>query len=766
MFTVLQKKQLAENIYRMRIHAPRIATKRQTGQFVIVRPVEGGERVPLTIADADPRALSITIIFQAVGHSTRELAGIDEGQGLRDVVGPLGQPTEVEECRHAVCVGGGVGVAVIWPVVKALRQKARRVTGIISARRKDLLILEDEMAAVCDELKVATDDGSHGHHGFPTDLLQELIEGSDRPDAVYAVGPVPMMAAVSELTRPFAVRTVVSLNSIMVDGTGMCGGCRVTVGGETKFTCVDGPEFDGHLVDFRELQHRLRQYDGHPGARALPQYEPARGCDKKHTDLQEALLKAGRAAARARDIPRQPMPEQSPDHRIKNFEEVPLGLSPDQAKMEASRCLQCKRPKCVDGCPVGVDIPTFIQRIAEGKFIEAARKIKEDNALPAICGRVCPQEDQCEGLCVLGRVSEPVAIGNLERFAADCEAASGQGEVPAARVGAGVKVAVVGSGPAGLTAAGELARLGYEPVIFEALHEPGGVLTYGIPEFRLPKAIVRREIDGLRAMGVKVETNFVVGKTATIQDLLNGEYATVFIGSGAGLPIFGGVPGENLNGVMSANEYLTRVNLMRAYDPDSPTPVLIKPRVAVLGGGNVAMDSARTALRLGAEEVTLVYRRSVKESPAREAELHHAEEEGLQFRWLCNAVEVLGDEKGWVRGLRCVEMRLGEPGPDGRRKPYPVEGSEFDIPVEMVIVAYGNRPHPLIPRTTEGLKIARWGTIVVDEATGETSLEGVYAGGDIVTGAATVILAMGSGKKAAAAISNYLSKKAAAARAG
>ncbi len=756
-FEILNKQELAPETYMMTIHVPRIAVARQVGQFVVVRPTERGERVPLTVARADRQALSISIVFQAVGGSTRKLAAMEPGDLVPDVVGPLGKPTEIEPAGHAVAVGGGVGIALIWPIAGALARQTGRLTGIISARNQERLILRDELSKVCDELKIATDDGSAGYHGFPTDLLQEMLESEEDIDAVYAVGPVPMMAAVSDVTRPFGVRTIVSLNPIMVDGTGMCGGCRVTVGGETKFACVDGPEFDGHQVDFKELARRLSQYDDDFRKRNLPEYEPAHSCDREHTRLQEAMLEAGRTAGKAADIPRQPMPEQPAEGRIRNFEEVPLGLRPEQAVVEAQRCLQCKKPQCVDGCPVGIDIPGFIARIAQEDFTGAAEVLKQDNALPAVCGRVCPQEDQCEGLCVLGRRSDPVAIGNLERFAADYEREEGLVEAPPVTDNPKARVAVVGSGPAGLTAAGELARLGYAPTVFEALHEPGGVLLYGIPSFRLPKEIVAQEVDYVRSMGVEVVCDFVVGKTATIEDLFEEGFEAVFIGSGAGTPIFGGVPGENLNGVLSANEYLTRVNLMRGYRSDYATPVMVRDRVAVLGGGNVAMDSARTALRLGAEEVSIVYRRSVEESPARDAELEHAREEGIRLMWLHNAVEVLGNEDGWVTGLRCRRMELGEPGEDGRRRPIPIEGSETDIAVDMVIVAYGNRPHPLVPQTTPGLKVTDWGTIDADEVTGETSLAGVYAGGDIVTGAATVIQAMGAGKRAARSIERYLS---------
>jgi len=759
MHHILSKELLAPDVYRITVHAPRISTKRKPGQFVVLRTCEEGERIPLTMADADPASLSITIVFQAVGESTRRLAGLEVGEEILDVVGPLGHPTELGDYEHAVCVGGGLGIALVHPIAGALRAAARRVTAIISARHADLLIFEDEMRRICDEVKVATDDGSKGSHGFPTDVLREMIEGGEGVDAVYVVGPVRMMAAIAEVTRPFGVKTIASLNPIMLDGTGMCGGCRVSVGGQTKFACVDGPEFDAHLVDFDQLAARLAQYDKDTGGGPLPQYEPAHACDREHTNLQQAMLEAGRAAKKATEIPRQPLPQQPAAGRVRNFEEVPFGLKPEQAVLEAQRCLQCKKPKCVDGCPVGVDIPAFIKLVTEEKFDEACKKIKEDNALPAICGRVCPQESQCEQTCVLGKKHDPVAIGNLERFVADYERENGLVKLPEIAPKKGIKVAIVGSGPAGLTCAGELARRGYEPVILEALHKPGGVLVYGIPEFRLPKAVVQAEVDFVKSLGVELHRDFVVGKTATIEELFEEGYKAVFIGSGAGLPIMAGVAGENLNGVLSANEYLTRVNLMKAYRQDHHTPVHIKGRVAVLGGGNVAMDSARTALRLGADEVTIIYRRSEAEAPARRAELEHAIEEGVVMRWLCNSVEFLGNEQDWVSGVRCVNMKLGEPGPDGRRRPFPIEGSEFVLPMDMVIVAFGNRPHPLVPQTTDGLKVSSHGTIIVEPGTGATSLKGVYAGGDIATGAATVIQAMGAGKEAARAMDEYLSGK-------
>ena len=451
-----------------------------------------------------------------------------------------------------------------------------------------------------------------------------------------------------------------------------------------------------------------------------------------------------------------PMREQPPEVRIKNFNEVPYGYSEEEAKEEAKRCLQCKNKPCVQGCPVEIDIPGFIKAIAEGDFWRAIKIIKEKNVLPAICGRVCPQEEQCEKYCTLTKIGEPVAIGRLERFAADWEAQQGEIEAPPKPTPTGKRVAVVGSGPAGLTVAGDLAQMGHEVVIFEALHKPGGVLMYGIPEFRLPKHIVEREVNYVRKLGVKIITSFVVGKTKTIDELLQ-EFDAVFVGTGAGLPWFMGIPGENYNGIYSANEYLTRSNLMRAYlFPEYDTPIARGKRVAVIGGGNVAMDAARTALRLGAEKSMIIYRRSKKEMPARIEEIAHAEEEGVEFHLLTLPVKYYADENGWVKEMECIRMKLGEPDASGRRRPIPIEGSNFKIPVDTVVVAIGQSPNPLIPQTTKGLEVGRHGNIVIDPKTGKTSRKGVFAGGDIATGAATVILAMGAGRVAARAIDEYL----------
>ncbi|NQT85814.1 NADPH-dependent glutamate synthase [bacterium] len=452
------------------------------------------------------------------------------------------------------------------------------------------------------------------------------------------------------------------------------------------------------------------------------------------------------------------MPEQAAQERIHNFDEVPHGLAPEDAMTEATRCLQCKKPACVVECPVGIDIPAFLAPIAEGNFDEAVRSLKAHTTLPAVCGRVCPQEDQCEKACVLGRKGDPVAIGYLERFCADHEMASGTPVLPERAPATGRRVAVVGSGPAGLTCAYELGKLGHAVTIFEAFHKAGGVLVYGIPEFRLPKAIVQRDVDTLIAMGVDVQLNHIVGRTQTIADLFEEGYDAVFIGTGAGLPRFLDIDGEQFNGVYSANEFLTRTNLMKAYRDDYETPILRANHTVVFGGGNVAMDSARTSLRLGAK-VSVLYRRSEVEMPARLEEVHHAKDEGIHFEFLTAPIEILGDENGWTSGVRCIRMELGEPDASGRRRPIPIDDSEFEFPCDQVIVAIGNGPNPLVPDTTPGLDTNRWGNIAADEATGRTSLPGVFAGGDIVTGAATVIRAMGAGQASAGAIHTYLTQE-------
>ena len=756
MYKIVKKEQISDVIFKMVIDAPKIAVKRKAGQFVVIRPNEKGERIPLTIAGSDIENGTIDIVFQAVGGTTNFMATLKEGDTLTDVVGPLGHPTHIENFGHAVCIGGGLGIALIMPITEALYNAGNNVTSIISGRNESLLLMEKEMAAVSHELKIATDDGSRGVKGFPTVILQQMIDDGVKIDLVVAVGPVPLMGAISKLTEPYKIKTVVSLNPIMVDGTGMCGGCRVTVGGETKFACIDGPEFDGHQVDYKELWERLKTFPGDKSELKLKYSQPETHCwEQAEKDFDLRTVDKGDRIRK----PRQEMPQQKANIRSRNFVEVPYGLNPELAKLEAGRCLQCKKPLCRLGCPVGVDIPAFIKLIADGDFIGSARKLKETNALPAVCGRVCPQEDQCEMVCMAGRRGRPVAIGNLERFAADFEREYGEVVIPEIPPPTGYKIAIVGAGPAGLTASGELVKKGHDVTIFEALHKPGGVLVYGIPEFRLPKVIVEKEVDYLKKMGVKIQCNNVVGKVDTVDGLFEKGFDAVFLGTGAGLPMFMGIPGENLNGVFSANEYLTRVNLMKAFDPEYSTPILTKKKVAIFGAGNVAMDAGRTAMRLGAEDVYMIYRRSRKEMPARIEEIHHGEEEGIQFKFLVNPIRILGDDKGWVKGLELMRMELGEPDDSGRRRPVPIKGSEFVLDVDSVVVSIGQGPHPLVPATTPGLQTTRWGNIVANEETGETSREGVFAGGDIVTGAATVILAMGAGKLAAKTIDEYVRNK-------
>ena len=471
------------------------------------------------------------------------------------------------------------------------------------------------------------------------------------------------------------------------------------------------------------------------------------------------MTQRSRKRTKKERIPRQPMPVRPPEVRNKDFDEVPLGFTPETAQIEAQRCLQCANPECIEGCPVRINIPEFIQLIVDGDFSGAAKKIKENNTLPAVCGRVCPQEEQCEAVCLLGKIDLPVAIGRLERFAADYEREHGEVEIPQAAPATGKKVAVVGSGPAGLTVAYELLLKGHGVTVFEALHKLGGVLVYGIPEFRLPKKIVAAEIETIKDMGAEIKLNMLIGKTETVDQLLKEDgFDAVFLGTGAGLPMFLNLPGENLNGVSSANEFLTRVNLMKAYREDYVTPVKVGKKVAVIGAGNVAMDSARAALRVsgGNAEVSIVYRRSREEMPARKEELEHAEEEGIIFNLLTNPIRFIGDEKGYVKAIECLKMELGEPDDSGRRRPVPIAGSEHIIEADTVIIALGTKPRTFIAETTPDLETSKWGTFIADEETGATSKPGVFAGGDIVTGSATVILAMGAGRQAAQAIDKYL----------
>ena len=738
---ILRKEYPAPGIALFEVYTPLVARTVLAGQFVVVRADDYAERIPLTVVDRHLENGTITLIVQIVGLSTRKMERFQVGDAFLDIIGPLGRPTEVRKAGTVVCIGGGVGVAPVYPITKAFREAGNRIISIIGARNKEMIILEKEMLAVSDELFVTTDDGTAGRHGFVTDELRRIIADQVPIDLVAAVGPGIMMKAVCDLTRTSGIPTIVSLNSLMVDGTGMCGSCRITVGDQTKFVCVDGPEFDGHLVDFPELLKRSEMYKREEH-RAMWDHE----C--RLSAAEKMLEKANK---------REAMPKQDPKLRVQNFNEVALGYTKERALREASRCLACKKSPCIAGCPVDIDIPGFIALMRQGDFIGAIHKIKEKNSLPAICGRVCPQEVQCEASCVLSKKGQPIAVGRLERFVADYEFQQGDIRVPKSPRPTGKKVAVIGAGPAGLTAASDLIKMGHSVTVFEALHRAGGVLVYGIPEFRLPKWIVQRESEYIAKLGAEIRVSQVVGKSFTIDDLFRNGYDAVFIGTGAGLPHFMKIPGENLNGVYSANEFLTRVNLMKAYlFPEFQTPVHYGRNIAVVGGGNVAMDSARTSLRLGAENVYLIYRRAREQMPARDEEIENAFEEGVQPRLLTTPTRILGNERGWVKGIECLEMELGEPDESGRRRPIPKKGSEHVIDVDMVIMAIGQGPNPLLTSTTPDLELTKTGNIVAAEATGKTSKKGVFAGGDIVTGAATVILAMGAGKKAAQAIDAYL----------
>lgn len=756
---IVSKEHFSANVVKLEVEAPLIARSRKAGHFVIVKVGEKGERIPLTIAGADTTKGTITLVIQAVGGSSKKICELNAGDYITDLVGPLGQATHIEKVGTVVCAGGGVGVAPLLPIVEAFHKAGNRVIVVLAARTKELVILEEQMRANSDEVIVMTDDGSYGTKGLVTNGVESVIN-REKVDLCVTIGPAVMMKFVSALTKKYEIPTVASLNTIMVDGTGMCGACRITVGGKTKFVCVDGPEFDAHQVDFDEMLMRLGAYKdiekksrNHSKQMTTEELIAARRAEP----WREALRKSKKNKERT-DIPRVEMNELDAEYRSHTrLEEVNLGLTKEQAMQEAQRCLDCPNPTCMQGCPVSINIPTFVKNIERGEFLEAARVLKETSALPAVCGRVCPQEKQCESKCIHLKMGKPaVAIGYLERFAADYERESGNISIPEVAEKNGIKIAVVGSGPAGLSFAGDMAKRGYDVTVFEALHEIGGVLKYGIPEFRLPNKIVDVEIEGLRKMGVKFMTNCIVGKTISYDDLHADGFKGIFAASGAGLPNFMNIPGENLVGVMSSNEYLTRVNLMDAANPDSDTPVLQGKKVAVIGGGNTAMDSVRTARRLGAERAMIVYRRSEEEMPARLEEVKHAKEEGVEFMTLHNPVEYLGDERGRVKQMRLQKMELGEPDASGRRRPVPVEGAIETIDVDEVIVSVGVSPNPLIPRAFQGLEVSKKGTIVVNEENMRSALPDVYAGGDIVRGGATVILAMGDGRKAAAAMDEAL----------
>lgn len=764
---ILSKRFFSDNVAELVVEAPLIARSRRAGHFVIIRVDADSERVPLTIAGADIEKGTITLVVQRIGVSTHKLLAMEPGESLHDIVGPLGRATRIEKYGTVVCACGGVGAAPMLPIAEALKKAGNKVITVLAARNKDLLILKDELAQWSDEVIIMTDDGSEGQKGVVTVGVEQVIQREPVHKCI-TIGPAIMMKFVALTTAKYNIPTEASLNTIMVDGTGMCGACRVTVDGKTKFVCVDGPEFDAHGVDWDEMLSRMKSYRTEEAA-AMEAYQAAQqplNAPKEQLNAAKPLCKPEPVApfeGKPKDrvaIPRVQMPELRPEVRVKSLhEEVNQGLTFEQAITESHRCLNCPKPTCVQGCPVNINIPGFIKKLETGDVLGAAAVIKESSSLPAVCGRVCPQEKQCEANCIHLKMNHPaVAIGYLERFCADYANAQPQiSNVQSPISNTAIRIAVVGSGPAGLTFAGDAAKYGYEVHVFEALHEIGGVLKYGIPEFRLPNRIVDTEIDGLRALGVQFHTDTIIGKTISVQELEEQGFKGIFVGSGAGLPRFMNIPGENLNGVLSCNEYLTRVNLMDASNPATDTPLLYGKNVAVIGGGNTAMDAVRTAKRLGAEHAMIIYRRSEEEMPARIEEVHHAKQEGIEFMTLHNPIEYHADENGRVCEAVLQVMELGAPDESGRRSPVPVEGKTVTIPVDLVIVAVGVSPNPLIPSSVEGLEISKKGTIVVNEGM-QSNLPMIFAGGDIVRGGATVILAMSDGRKAAAAMHEYLTQ--------